>query len=523
MLQRELFDKIKGCWCGKNIGGTLGAPMEWYRQINELEYYLQSFENGPIPNDDVDIQLLWLWVLEKYGIEVSACHLADAFNIFVTPHWSEYGTCKANMKLGLVPPVCGDYNNVRRDCNGAYIRSEIWACICAGNPTLAAEYMYKDAIIDHGGRAEGLYAAIFTATMESAAFVEKDMEKLIDIGLSYIPGDCSVAKAIAYARTLATEDMDWLEARNKLLTAFQSRCQTYFYSDHVHIDASPDDLKNNRYKGPEGWNAPLNLGIIVYSMLYAKGDFSKAILTAVRCGEDTDCTAATIGALYGIIDGYEKLPQKWKDGIGIKIKTVCLNLGELGCGGEIPDDIEDLTERMIRQFYAVGLRYGAAVEVENSPCVYKAKELFCNKSFKRHLYRNLRGPIYEFPNYEVMVDYIDGCEMVAGEEKRLAVKIRNKFLIAENARVRFLFDGVEVRPTAVGNVYLEKYLTGRETATLEISLFAERLTSPTIEGVMELTIVGKCNRYFVPVTLVNGSFQAKYSVGIYDDEEDFCE
>ena len=28
--------KVRGCWMGKNIGGTLGAPMEFLRQTNDL-------------------------------------------------------------------------------------------------------------------------------------------------------------------------------------------------------------------------------------------------------------------------------------------------------------------------------------------------------------------------------------------------------------------------------------------------------------------------------------------------------
>ncbi len=35
-------DKVLGCWIGKNIGGTLGAPFEWRRQINNVKFYTQD-------------------------------------------------------------------------------------------------------------------------------------------------------------------------------------------------------------------------------------------------------------------------------------------------------------------------------------------------------------------------------------------------------------------------------------------------------------------------------------------------
>ena len=40
--KKDYFQKVLGCWMGKNIGGTLGAPFEWKRQVNNIEYYEQE-------------------------------------------------------------------------------------------------------------------------------------------------------------------------------------------------------------------------------------------------------------------------------------------------------------------------------------------------------------------------------------------------------------------------------------------------------------------------------------------------
>jgi hypothetical protein len=34
----EYLNKVRGCWMGKNIGGTLGAPFEWKRQVNKVTF-----------------------------------------------------------------------------------------------------------------------------------------------------------------------------------------------------------------------------------------------------------------------------------------------------------------------------------------------------------------------------------------------------------------------------------------------------------------------------------------------------
>ncbi|WP_418478451.1 hypothetical protein [Eisenbergiella tayi] len=57
MNKEEFRSKVYGCWMGKNIGGTLGMPMEWERCKNEITYYTHDLNGEPLPNDDLDIQI----------------------------------------------------------------------------------------------------------------------------------------------------------------------------------------------------------------------------------------------------------------------------------------------------------------------------------------------------------------------------------------------------------------------------------------------------------------------------------
>ena len=38
----DYHSKVLGCWLGKNIGGTLGAPFEWKRQVSDVSFYTQD-------------------------------------------------------------------------------------------------------------------------------------------------------------------------------------------------------------------------------------------------------------------------------------------------------------------------------------------------------------------------------------------------------------------------------------------------------------------------------------------------
>ena len=197
--ETEFRDKIYACWLGKNIGGTLGMPFEGKTDVNNISFYTNLKTDEPAANDDLDLQLLWLKALEENNARVNAYTLGQYWLKYVPVDWNEYGVGKANMKMGIMPPLSGEYNNSKwKNSNGAWIRSEIWACIAPGNPMLAAKFAWEDACVDHGV-AEGTIAEIFTASLESAAFVENDRDKLIDFALSMIPDNSKTAIAIRTA------------------------------------------------------------------------------------------------------------------------------------------------------------------------------------------------------------------------------------------------------------------------------------------------------------------------------------
>ena len=207
----ELRDKLAGCWTGKNVGGVLGAPFECKRMIPNVDFYVQDLTQGPPANDDLDLQIVWLAAVERYGRNVNASILGEYWLSFVIPNWVEYGTGKTNLRAGLVPPLSGDVDNTYKNSNGCWIRSELWACLAPGHPEIATRYAFEDAIVDHAD--EGMYAEIFTAAIQSAAFVENDREKLVEIGLSYLPENCMTAQAIQKAVGCYHSGVDFIEAR----------------------------------------------------------------------------------------------------------------------------------------------------------------------------------------------------------------------------------------------------------------------------------------------------------------------
>ena len=230
MNKEEFRSKVYGCWMGKNIGGTLGMPMEWERCKNDITYYTHDLNGEPLPNDDLDIQILWLLALEDRGIHVDAKDLGEYFNEFMIFTHAEYGVAKTNLRSGFQPPVTGSFNNDFKDSCGSYIRSEIWACLFPGHPDLAAQYAFEDAIVDHGD-GEGVYAEVFIAAMESAAFYCRDIRRLIEIGLSYIPEGCAVGRGVRKAMETYDAGMDEKETREYIMQNFIGHLEWHYISE----------------------------------------------------------------------------------------------------------------------------------------------------------------------------------------------------------------------------------------------------------------------------------------------------
>lgn len=314
-------EKVMGCWLGKAVGGTLGQPYEGCEGPLNLTYY-NPVPNDMIPNDDLDLQVLWTCILDKMGNPVIDRNVfADAWLKHVNFPWDEYGVAIRNLRVGIPAPYSGSYDNWFKDGLGAAIRSEIWACLAPGNPELAAKYAYEDACVDHAG--DGIYGEQFLAALESLAFIEKDIDKLLDTGLAVFPAKSRLAFAIKDTRKWCSEFTDWKKIRLKILEKWGNEN----FTDVV-----------------------MNLPFTIMALIKGNGDFSKTVCLAANCGRDADCTAATVGAILGIINP-DSIPEKWLNPIGRKL---VINSGISGI--KHPDTLDDFTDMVISLKERVTLR-----------------------------------------------------------------------------------------------------------------------------------------------------------------------
>ena len=384
--------RVLGCWLGKAVGGTLGGPWEGVPLTHEVTYY-DPVPDEMLPNDDLDLQVVWLQAIRERGLPIDRRMLAGAWrdNVHLWP--GEYGMCRVNLERGLFPPLTGLLDNGQFAGMGAAIRTELWACLAPGAPELAAHLAREDACADH--TTTGIDAAVFLAAVESAAFVEPGRDRLLDIGLAHLPAGSEIADAVQIVRREWAKTPDRRVVLDRLLDAHYSQDFTF---------------------------TPANLGITVLGWLAGGGAFGRSISAAVSCGQDTDCTGATLGALLGLL-GPDTIEPEWLEPIG---RDLVLSPGMTGMAPA--DDLDGLTDQVAELAPQVLDYYGASVELTGAPRPARTLRRRVPAALTGALRARTLDPTTSLVTggpLAVTVHYPEAVRVAPGEEATLHVCVQN--------------------------------------------------------------------------------------------------
>ena len=107
MVYEKYRAKVAGCYTGKAVGGTLGAPIEGWDGPHHLEFY-DPVPTTMVPNDDLDLQVVWaMTIAAQPKPVVNSQILAEAWLKNVGFPWDEYAVAIRNLKNGIRPPFSG--------------------------------------------------------------------------------------------------------------------------------------------------------------------------------------------------------------------------------------------------------------------------------------------------------------------------------------------------------------------------------------------------------------------------------
>lgn len=321
-----LKDKIRGGWAGQTIGVTFGGPTEFrfkgtmiqdYQNIVWYDHYIkETFEADPGLYDDVYLDLTFVNILEKVGLNAPADSFAIEFANEDYKLWHANQAARFNILNGMMPPASGHWmNNPHADDIDFQIEADFAGMMAPGMVNTASEFCDRIGHIMNYG--DGWYGGVFISALYTLSYTSDDLQFVIEEALKTIPKESMFYKTIA----------DVIKWHKQYPTNWK---ETWFEVEKNHSSEKgcPEGVFNSL-----NIDARLNAAYVVIGLLYGEKDFYKTMDISTRCGQDSDCNPATAAGILGVMLGYEKIPSFWKPAIeeveGLKFPYMDITLNEV--------------------------------------------------------------------------------------------------------------------------------------------------------------------------------------------------
>lgn len=328
----DLKDRFLGAWLGRCCGCLLGQPVEgvkttvawpFLKETNQvpLSNYIvfshgkkiaknhpfsvdrvryDTIDHMPI-DDDTNYTTTGLLIMEQNGVDFTPVDVAQFWLSNIPGH----GTCTAeriayrNFMMDIYPPLSATYRNPYREWIGAQIRADGFGYAALGNPELAAEFAWRDAMTTH--IKNGIYGEMLMAAMIAASPFVKNVVDLVTVGLSEIPNTSRLYEDLTMVLGWYKEKISY----DKAIVRLHKRWDEFKWHDWTHTNS--------------------NAAICAIALLWSNDDPGTAMCRSVWPGFDTDCNGATVGSIMGMRVGAKKMPKSFVNKLNNRLKTSLMN------------------------------------------------------------------------------------------------------------------------------------------------------------------------------------------------------
>ncbi len=285
-----LRDKIRGGLLGQILGNLNGLPHEneYIREPGNVTQYTPSLPDGARTDDDTDFE--WVYVIamqDENKVFLSQKRIAELWkNRINRGIYCSNLYARRLMDLGIEPPLTGSLTlNPWAEFNisGQFL-CETFGLIAPGMPQTASRIglNYTRVAIDH----EPAQTTQLFCSMIASAFFTSDIDTLIDLAVDSLDKESVQRQIITDVRRWHGQyPKDWRETRRLLKEKYSQ------------VDGGRRD--RNGYE--------LTTGSTIGALLYGNGDLAETLRAAFNFGWDADNTAATAGAVVGVVRGYRSL------------------------------------------------------------------------------------------------------------------------------------------------------------------------------------------------------------------------
>ena len=296
-LPSDYVERVYAGVLGKIIAVYLGRPIEGWsyemimKRFGEVMYYIHDALDEPliVTDDDLSGTFTFVRAMPDYGnsLDLTPQQIGQTWLNYIVEGktilwWGGIGdvtehTAYLRLKQGIMPPRSGSIalnGRIMAEQIGSQIFIDGWGMIAPGDPELAADLARRAACVSHDG--EAIYGAQVVAALIAQAFVEPDMNKLIDAAVSLIPADSTTFLMIEQVRGWHAGEPDW----HQTLAKIDSHYPREQYPGNCHI--VPNHAR------------------IILALLYGDDDFQQSMMVVNTSGFDTDCNSGNVGCIMGV-------------------------------------------------------------------------------------------------------------------------------------------------------------------------------------------------------------------------------
>lgn len=363
-------------WDGEG-GARVGLPFAWYEFLNgpyagNFEYFVASNEyrydrlkvnpetgrNEIWGDDDYHIDIFNQLTMKEYGY--TAKDIKDSWRDYLVHDWG--GGAEAIRLINaheMLSPYTGSIESGNKFgwCTEAYIENETLGMNAGGMPNVAVNL--TDTFASNTGYFDTVIWAKFYAAMYSLAYFENDIYEILEQAGKLLPegsGPKIMYDAAYKAYELypnANDQYEFIQGAEYV----ESKGRNLYRMDNVQT------------------NPGINGGFGVLSWLYAGNDYMDAIKYSSLMGYDGDCTAATVGGLMGILNGFKPSNEEYEpinntlyyDGLGVYYNDKLTGFDPYIGSDEYPDRqyIDDIVDMYVENFETILLDNGGRIEGDN--------------------------------------------------------------------------------------------------------------------------------------------------------------
>lgn len=288
LLTAEAYaDKVHGSWQATMFANFSGLDLQgiWLEEPGPDGAVELLTPAEWSTDDDTHVEYVHLHAMEVHGVDPSYEQLRDEWVAHLNNDiWVATRNARDLMDEGIVPPETSDpeLNPEGVWSMDAQLETEMFGLIAPGLPEVARERATFFARISNSGLAVDVSA--FYAHLYAEAFIESDIEWLLDRAVAAEPADSRVAEIVDNVRTWHLQNPDdWRATRAEIAA--------------------------NHDVDPEWWGSEVNFAVTIMALLYGEGNMIDTITIAGLAGWDADNNMTTAAGLLGVIDGFDGLPE----------------------------------------------------------------------------------------------------------------------------------------------------------------------------------------------------------------------